>query len=278
MFRAAEKPARPRVCPACGKLVGATATKCHECGASLTFSLAAASRSVSGLLPSESPASYFILGLNFFLFGVCLMASMQGGFSLFGSIRGEVLLRLGAKFMPAILEGEFWRLLLPIFLHGSFLHLAFNTIVLMDIGPTVEEVYGSARFFFLYLVTGIAGFLLSGWWSPYAISIGASGSLMGLIGLMLAITTRRGGSYMRTLRSQLIRWVIYIFVLGLFFNADHAAHLGGLAAGFLLGKVMTDREPVGAAERRRAYLLGWLAGLAVVASFAAMILRYFRWL
>ena len=49
MFHSEPKTLRPRLCPACGTLVGATATKCHQCGASMTFSLAAASRSLSKL-------------------------------------------------------------------------------------------------------------------------------------------------------------------------------------------------------------------------------------
>ena len=100
---------------------------------------------------------------------------------------------------------------------------------------------------------------------------------MGLIGLMLAITTRRGSAAMQMLRSQLFRWVLYIFVMGFLLpGIDNAAHLGGLAAGFLLGRVMDDAEPVAPAERKRAYALGWMAALTVVASFTAMLLRYFR--
>ena len=100
---------------------------------------------------------------------------------------------------------------------------------------------------------------------------------MGLIGLMLAITTRRGGAYMRMFRGQLLRWVAYILVLGIVVGGiDNAAHIGGLAAGFLLGRVMADREPMNPTERQRAYALGWLAGLVVATSFAAMLMHYFH--
>ncbi len=283
IFHFGSKPSRPRLCPACGKLVGASANKCHECGASLTFSLAAASRSLSSLMPTESPVTYFILGLNFFFFGVSLLATLQAGgsLSLFGGISGEVLLRLGGRQSILILHGEWWRLVMPIFLHGGLLHFGFNTIVLMDLGTQVEEVYGSARYLFVYVLTGVLGFVASTFWNlytmgGYGLSIGASGSLMGLIGVMLAVTQRRGGSYMRAIRGSLIKWVIYIFVLGLFFAFDNAAHLGGLAAGYLLGQVLADREPYGPGERKRAYLLGWLAALAVIASLASMLFGYFQ--
>jgi len=273
------------MCPSCGMLVGATATKCHECGASLAFSIAAASRMLSGLLPASSPATYIIMGINCFLFGVTLMASMsagRGGAQTFGNVSAEVLLRLGARESHLLIgNGELWRLVMPIFLHGGFIHFLFNSWVLMDLGPQVEEIYGSARYLFLYVFTGIASFIVSTGWNIYfsygfGISIGASGALMGLIGLMIAITTHRGGAMMRMIRGQLIRWVVYIFLLGLFFRADNAAHAGGLAAGFLLGKLMEDREPVDSAERNRAYALGWLAAIVVAGSFVAMLMSYFR--
>lgn len=275
LFRGKDKPARPRLCPACGTLVGATASKCHECGASMTFSLAAATRSLSGLIPSESPVTYAMMGINLFLFMLSLLvtARVSEGFNLMGGISGYVLNRLGACRPDIFFTHEYWRLVMPIFLHGGLMHFGFNTLVLMDIGPQVEEVYGSSRYLFLYVVTGIGGFVVSSWWGNF--SIGASSSLMGLIGLMIAITTRRGGSYMRMLRAQLFRWVMYIFILGIFFRADAAAHLGGLAAGFALGKVFADRQPVSADERKRAYALGWLAAFIVLASFGFMLKNYF---
>jgi rhomboid protease GluP len=285
MFGSRQSQRKPQLCPACGKLVGATAKKCHECGASLTFSLAAASRSLSKLIPTESPVTYVILTLNMLVFAVCLMATLRmgGGISFFGGIDGGILLRLGARQSILILsEGEVWRLVTAMFLHGSLIHILFNTWVLMDVAPQVEEVYGSPRFLFLYVATGIASFIVSVAWNVvtrggFGIGVGASGALLGLIGLMLAITQRRGGSHMQALRGQLIRWLIYIAVLGLLMPMiDNAAHAGGLAAGYLLGRVIADREPHGAAERKRAQWMGWGAALVVLLSFAAMMLGYFR--
>jgi len=283
-FHSSSQQARPRLCPACGTLVGSTSTKCHQCGASLTFSLAAASRSLSSLMPTASPVTYAISGLNFLLFLVSLLISMRatGSFGLLGGISGQVLYRLGARQAIAVLSGQLWRLVVPIFLHGGLLHIAMNTWVLMDLGPQVEEVYGSARYLFLYVATGIFSFVVSTVWSLVAYGgggtgIGASGALMGLIGLMLAITTRRGGAYMQAVRGQLLRWVGYILVFGILVSGiDNAAHIGGLAAGFLLGRVVADREPADASERKRAYALGWTTGLVVLVSFAVMLVHYFR--
>jgi rhomboid protease GluP len=144
---------------------------------------------------------------------------------------------------------------------------------LMQLGPALEELYGSGRYFFLYVVTGEVGFLASSFIGHY--SLGASGGLLGLVGAMLAITTKRGGSYMRELRSRLISSVVILFVLGFMgMGIDNWAHGAGLASGFVLGKIFADRQPITPRERQIANALGWLAGVAVIASFAFMILHY----
>jgi membrane associated rhomboid family serine protease len=284
MFRTQPAVARPRLCPACGTLVGASAGRCHQCGASLTFSLAAATRSVSRLLPQTSPVTYGILALCCVLYGVSLLATIhRSGFqapagglgALFGlgGINGAVLLRMG-------LSGPFdlaqpWRMVTAIFLHGSLLHIGFNMWVLMDLAPTIEELYGSARFFFVYIVTGVCGYVLSAITGHF--SVGASGSLLGMVGLLLALTTGRQSIGMRMLRSQLLYWLAYIAVMGILMpGIDNFAHIGGFVSGFLLGKIMTDRQPADPIERRRAYALGWMAGFVVAASFAFMLLNYFH--
>ncbi len=285
-----ERAARPRLCSSCGKLAGANTTRCPECGASLTYSLAAASHSLSGLLPATAPATYAILFLSCLLYALSLLITVRAGHSIFsrsiwglGAPNAMVLLKLGARQAILLLHGQWWRLLMPVFLHGSLIHIGFNMWVLMDIGPMVEELYGSARYLFLYVLTGIVATVVSSAWSimtlggmGIGIGIGASGALMGLIGLLLGVTTRRRTAAMQMLRSQLVRWVIYILILGLLPGVDNSAHVGGLAAGFLLGRVVEDREPASPAERKRAYALGWLAGLFILASFAAMLASYYH--
>jgi rhomboid protease GluP len=286
VFRRQPSMARPRLCPACGTLVGSTARRCHQCGASLTFSLAAASRSLSKLVPQTSPVSYGILGLCCILYGASLLITIKrsgfqapggGGFgALFGlgGINPLVLVRMGSS--SSFLDlAQPWRLITAIFLHGSLLHIGFNMWVMMDLAPTIEELYGSARFLFVFIVTGICGYILS-FVTGHPNSVGASGSLLGLVGLLLALTTGRQSIGMRMLRSQLLYWLAYIAVLGILMpGIDNYAHVGGFVAGFLLGKVMADRHPADVVERRRAYALGWTTGVAVLASFVFMLLNYF---
>ncbi len=278
---------RPQICPACRALVGVGATHCHQCGASLRFSLAAASRSLGGLMPAQSPATYGILGLSCLFFVISLLATIRltgftsyGGGGLsglfnFGAISGGVLERFGASLPLPYNLAQPWRFVMAIFLHGSILHIFFNMWVLMDIGPQIEELYGSARYFFIYIVTGIGGYVLSS--TTGHMSVGGSGALLGLIGVLLAVTTSRKSAGMKMLRNQMIRWLIYIAVWGLLFpGIDNFAHAGGLISGFLLGKIMADRAPASPEEQKRAYALGWGAALVVAASIGLMILANAR--
>jgi rhomboid protease GluP len=278
LFGGGSKQPRPKLCPSCGSLVGISATRCHQCGTNLTFSLAAVSKGLSGFFGGRAPVTTALLIVNIIMFGVSWMATASagagGGLSILWGMGGEPLYRLGESFPYAIFfQHEWYRLVTAMFLHGGLIHIGFNMMVLMDIGPVVEEVYGSPRFLFLYAAAGVAGFLCSA--LSGHVSVGASAPILGLIGLMIAITTKRSGAHMQQLRSRLISWVVSIFVFGfLMRGVDNWAHAGGLAAGFALGKLIADREPMNASERRTANVLGWLAAAVLVASFALMILHY----
>lgn len=284
MFRSEPKQMRPRLCPACGTLVGASATKCHQCGASMIFSFAAASRSLGRWMPQTSPVTYALLTTCCVMYGLAIIITTklqgfgapQGGLMNLGGIAGTVNFRLGESIpFPYIIEQP-WRLVTAIFLHGGLLHIGFNMWVLMDIGPVVEEMYGSARYFFLYIVTGVVGYVVSSTLGGHP-SVGASGALLGLIGVLLAATTGRKHPAAQVLRSSLIRWVIYIFVLGIIMSGtDNYAHAGGLASGYLLGRAFADRTPSDVIERRRADMLGWLTGIAVVVCFGFMVWNYLQ--
>jgi rhomboid protease GluP len=282
MLHSEPKQMRPKLCPACGTLVGASANKCHQCGASMTYSFAAASRTLGRWMPQTSPVTYALLTICCVMYGLAIVITMRfqgfeggGGLMNLGGIATQVNFRLGASLPLQYDVGQPWRLLTAVFLHGGLLHIGFNMWVLMDIGPMVEELYGSARYLFLFVITGVGGYVLSSALGHF--SVGASGALLGLVGVLLAATTGRKSLAAQALRSALIRWLIYIAVLGVIMRGtDNAAHFGGLATGYLLGRVMADRTPADVTERKRADLLGWLAGIAVFASFGFMVLNYLQ--
>jgi membrane associated rhomboid family serine protease len=286
-FSGEKEQGRPRLCPSCGTLVGASATRCHQCGASMTFSLAAASRSLGRWLPQSSPATYAILTLSCVLYGVSLAMTIRqtgglgappsglGGLFNIGAISGRVLYSLGESLPLAANLTQPWRFVTAVFLHGSLLHIAFNMWVLMDVGPLVEEVYGSARYLYIYVVTGIFGYVLSS--ALGNVSVGGSGALLGLIGVLLALTSGRKNASLQMLRSNIIRWLIYIAVMGLLFRGiDNYAHFGGCVSGYLLGRMMSAREPADARERKIAQAMGWGTAVVLALSFAMIAAAFFR--
>ena len=190
---------RPRLCPACGTLVGATATKCHQCGASMTFSLAAASRSLSKLMPHAAPLSYLIVAVTSTLYVISLLATMRRtgfappGGGLFGMLFGlggisnYILVRMGESLPLYFNLQQPWRLVTAIFLHGSLLHLGFNMWALMSVAPMVGEILRLWTFP-LHLCRDQLplGYLASSAFGNN--SVGASGALLGLVGVLLAMT------------------------------------------------------------------------------------------
>ncbi|MGB8321850.1 MAG: rhomboid family intramembrane serine protease [Candidatus Acidiferrum sp.] len=274
MFGKGER--RPQLCPACGALVGITATRCHQCGTSLRFGLAAWSKGLSEFFGGQAPVTTAILILNVIMFGVSLIRSMKsgGGFGLFGGMSGVELYRLGENVPLRWGVATWWRLITGTFLHGGLLHIGMNMMVLLDIAPMVEEVYGSARFLFIYVACGVGGSLLSTLFGKGP-SVGASGAILGLIGVLIAVTSKRGGASMQAMRSRLISWVVTIFAFGFLVpGIDNWGHFGGLTIGFLVGRIFSDRQPAAGSERSRSYLMGWFAGAVIVAAFVMMYIHF----
>lgn len=176
----------------------------------------------------------FVYGILFLTFLVMWFAESIGS-----TLDPNTLIRFGAKVNPLIDEGEWWRLITPMFLHIGWFHFAINMFALWSLGPLVERMYGSSRFVIIYLVGGIIATIASYAFSD-AISAGASGALFGLVGALLYFGLRDRSLFMKTLGPPLFIMlglnVGLAFVLGA--SLDHAAHAGGLVGGFLIAGVV----------------------------------------
>ena len=145
---------------------------------------------------------------------------------------------------PAVLAGEWWRLLTVTLVHGGLIHLAFNMYALYIVGPLVEAIYGKPLFIGFYVLAALAGSVASYLVLPVT-SVGASGAVFGLFGL-LAVGTRVHkpalGMRARALSTQIGFLIVLNIIIGFTFpNIDNAAHLGGLAAGAWLGLIVVPR-------------------------------------
>jgi rhomboid protease GluP len=216
---------KDRVCPYCNEEVGPRAIDRRNPGEVL-----------GGLIPHGRFTTMMILLINVGLYLATVVYSMgSGNGSAFMNLDGQTLYRFGAKFRGSILEGEWWRLVTAGFLHGGLLHIAMNSWVLYDLGAEVESIYGPYRFIVFYLLSTVGGFLASTFWSN-SLSIGASAGLTGLIGAMIALGVRSQTSMGAAIRGHYVRWAIALLLLGFvgFFQVDNAAHIGGLATGFVM--------------------------------------------
>src|SRR5579884_3557611 len=211
-----------RVCPYCDAKVGPRAVDRRNPGEIL-----------GGLIPQARFTTVVILVINFALYIATYLYSQNMGISF-----NTTLAVFGAKWVPGIQHGEWWRLITAGFLHGGIIHILMNSWVLFDLGAEAEAAYGTSRMLIFYFVSTVAGFAASTWWSG-ALSIGASAGIFGLIGAMIAFGIREKTALGAAVKSLYIRWAVYGLLMGLlpFFSIDNAAHLGGLAAGFIAANV-----------------------------------------
>ncbi len=286
MWRSAR--ARHKMCPSCRALVPRSARKCPECGKGLAGVRAPGiGRLLSNILPGATATTSLLLLVNGLFFLLLIMAppaAESGQVTGLGRImRFGVydLLRFGGGLGSLVIyEGEWWRLVTSIFLHGGLLHFAFNSYVLMQLGPLVEESYGTEKFWVAYLFSGIVGNLASQLLQLRTPVVGASGAIVGLIGLLLAYGIRRGGVIGGNIRTVMTRYAIYILVFSLLPGISLLSHAGGFVGGFLIGLVM----PAGSFRSRGS--AGLIQGLALagvllvlwafyhVAAHGADFLRY----
>jgi membrane associated rhomboid family serine protease len=155
---------------------------------------------------------------------------------------GQALYDLLQLDKPAVAAGEYWRLWSVTLLHGDLLHLAFNMYALYLAGTVVERWYGSLRFLLFYLACAAAGSAASFAFGGDVPSVGASGAIFGLFGILLTAARIHHpvDRQSRGIVSQLMFLVVINIVFGFASNGaiDNAAHLGGLAAGLWIGALV----------------------------------------
>lgn len=151
-------------------------------------------------------------------------------------IIGDYIFYSGMSVNYLIEDGQWWRIITSIFIHGGFIHLLFNMFSLFLFGPELEKIAGKARFITIYLLAGIFGNVVTFVFQEgmYA-SVGASGAIFGIFGAFAALVyyTRRTMPQLKQIIMPLI--IISVIITFLSPNVNSASHLGGLITGFLLG-------------------------------------------
>lgn len=159
---------------------------------------------------------------------------------------GGYIYGIGIGHNGSIAQGEYWRLVTPIFLHAGFMHLLFNMFSLFLFGPELERLAGKARFITIYFVSGIVGCVASYLFEDANyMHLGASGAVYGIFGAFAALVY-----YTRNILPQLKQIIIPIIAIGVVMtflmpNINATAHIGGLLTGFLLGFFYFNPKRIG---------------------------------
>ena len=247
------------LCPSCGMLVGVNDEKCYHCGRLRPgmFGLAQFLRAFGkdqGFVP-------FVIGTCVITYVLTLIASggqiFGGGsiFSLFGPSSAALFMFGETGYVPVVLYGRWWTVLSASWLHAGLLHILFNMMAVRQLAPAVADMYGASRMVIIYVLAGVAGFLLSavfglflpsirigfGLLSASPFTVGASASVSGLIGAILYYGRRSGSSMASSYATQT---ALMLVLYGLFMpGIDNYAHAGGFAGGYLVSRILDPLAP-----------------------------------
>ena len=234
------------VCAQCGRLVGVNEEKCPFCGAWRPglFGWATVLRRTMG---GRIDLFNLIVATCVTLYALALLlqpeAILQGGglLSIF-SPGGRALYQLGMTGGLAWDQGWWLTLLTAIYLHGSLLHILFNMMWIRNLGPEVASCFGAGRAFLIFNLAGAGGFLASNVASGVP-TIGASGSIFGLLAALIVYGRRRGSV---EITRQLWQYAIILGVFGFIMpGINNWAHGGGFATGWLVAQAVNlddDRQ------------------------------------
>ncbi|HVG27508.1 MAG TPA: rhomboid family intramembrane serine protease [Acidobacteriaceae bacterium] len=211
------------------------------------------------------------------------------------------LMHFGGSEVVAVIAGhQWWRLLTAAFVHASFLHIAVNLWCLWNLGLFGEPLLGRWGLAWVYVLTGVAGNLLSLCWSLFtrtdALVVGASGAIFGIAGILIILLSKRRLAMpweeLRALRRQVVLFAVANLALGLapqfapilspaewarlhvnpgsLPRIDNTAHLGGFFSGLALGLPLFAKMTTGRASyrRRQRITFAWAALLLSLAGYA----------
>ncbi len=234
------------VCPNCGRLISVTSTKCIHCGRKnpglwgFAPGLKQLFGSYGGLVPS-------IIVFCVTMYVLCLLLDLGAIFQtrgMFGFLTpsDSALIRMGSTGLYPLSFGKIWTPITAIYLHGDVLHILFNMLWIHQLGPTVEDMFGTARTFLIFTIAGVVGYLASIIFGV-AFTMGASGSVFGLLGALVYYGRKRGGYFGNQIYRQVGMWAVILFVFGLMMPyVNNSAHAGGFIGGYIAAYLLGFQE------------------------------------
>lgn len=225
-------------------------------------------RTLADLTPNAY-VSYALIAANLGVFVFMLLGGVSWDRPAIADLIGW-----GAEFGPKTLHGQSWRLLTAMFVHFGMLHVVYNMLAFAYAGPIVERMFGNLGFLVLYIVSGIGGGLLALFTDAMVVHAGASGAVFGVYGALLAQIVKQGRTMPPHVTAQLralgLAFVVYNLVNSLRPGISMAAHVGGLATGFLCGLLLAKPLTHAARDERPGGAIAVL-GLGVVLLFGGVV-------
>ena len=225
-----------KFCSKCNGLVDRDEKVCPHCGARLpSVGVYKVLRGIGMIKPEGAPIammSFLTVMMALFLVAV-LTEDSESIFQAIMNPSRRTLNRFGSMGLMDFELKNYWRLLSFGLFHFGLIHIGFNTMALMQVGPMLEKELGSRRMLVLITFSQITSALAVEFWDKYG-AVGASGWLFGLIGFGVTYYHRHGGSQI-ALRNHFFQWAVYGFLFGWFLGFNNAAHFGGLIGGAALG-------------------------------------------
>ncbi|HWH19375.1 MAG TPA: rhomboid family intramembrane serine protease, partial [Solirubrobacterales bacterium] len=212
--------------------------RCPECANQRTRVVRNPTGTPTGAAAFQAfPATMILIAINVVVY-LIEIAHSKGGL---GSMSAQDIYDMGGLFGPAVSEGgDWWRIITSGFVHVSIFHIGFNMLLLYFMGRLLEPAIGTLRFVVLYFACLIAGSFVALWFSPDAVSAGASGAIFGVLGATFIIAR---GRQMDAIAGE----IGFLIVFNLVFTFAQSgisvgAHVGGLVAGVLCGLLIVAGE------------------------------------
>lgn len=270
------RPARKSIlCPNCRRLISTDEHRCPHCGIK-----SPASRLKNNPLirnwGSGDQLVRLIIYVNVGMFIYSLLISkglMNRGFGVMGILAPSSpgLQALGATGTYMVKIAGWWTLLSANYLHVNAIHIFFNMMALNQIAPLIARLYGPYRFFCIFTISGVGGFLVS-YLAGVNLTVGASAALFGLFGAAIYYGKSRGGLFGEVIYKQIGGWAIAFIVLGFLIpQINNSAHIGGLVFGAASAHLLGYHEKKLEGAVHRIIASFWMVATLLVLSW--MLIR-----
>ncbi|MEJ5963242.1 rhomboid family intramembrane serine protease [Pedobacter immunditicola] len=125
-------------------------------------------------------------------------------------------------------------------MHGGLMHIIFNMGALAVVGSLLEPILGRTKFLIIYIALGILASCASIYWFQATISVGASGAVFGLYGMLLIflLTKLFNPAFNKVFLTYSLIFIAFNLIIGFTGGIDYAAHIGGLLGGMFVGLIL----------------------------------------